>query len=198
MPNRYYNHGLSITSLLNLGERRMDCVFDRTADAGVLKCLTSGAAASHEAVAIDVACAISAMDVTRGLDRLARRRGLAQSGRSDNGKAFCKQSDGALGTGGWLDGVRDRSGETQSKRRGRIIQRSPPRCVPQATLVPNAAVRPRRDRTRRTWRAHTRKLWQTVARIADVISSRSAILGGVEHLPGKGRRQAATGRRWLR
>ena len=67
----------------------MDVVFDRTADARVLKCLTSVDDATHEAVAIDVARAISGMDVTRVLDRLARSRGLPKRIRSDSGKAFC-------------------------------------------------------------------------------------------------------------
>ena len=67
----------------------MDVVFDRTADARVLKCLTSVDDATHEAVAIEVARAISGMDVTRVLDRLARSRGLPKPIRSDNGKEFC-------------------------------------------------------------------------------------------------------------
>ena len=67
----------------------MDFVFDRTADARVLKCLTIVDDATHEAVAIEVARAISAMDVTRVLDRLARSRGLPKRIGSDNGKGFC-------------------------------------------------------------------------------------------------------------
>ena len=67
----------------------MDFVFDRTADARVLKCLTIVDDATHEAVAIEVARAISGMDVTRVLDRLALSRGLPKLSRSDNGKEFC-------------------------------------------------------------------------------------------------------------
>ena len=65
----------------------MDVVFDRTADARVLTCLTSGADASHDAGAS--VRAISGMDVTRLLDRLARRRGRPKRIRSDIGMAFC-------------------------------------------------------------------------------------------------------------
>ena len=64
----------------------MDVVFDRTADARVLQCLTIVDDATHEAVAIEVERAISGMDVTRVLDRLALSRGLPKRIRSDNGK----------------------------------------------------------------------------------------------------------------
>ena len=67
----------------------MDFVFDRTADARVLKCLTIVDDATHEAVAIEVERAISGLGVTRVLDRLALVRGLPQVIRTDNGKEFC-------------------------------------------------------------------------------------------------------------
>ncbi len=67
----------------------MDFVFDRTADARVLKCLTIVDDATHEAVAIEVERAISGHGVTRVLDRLAQSRGLPQVIRTDNGKEFC-------------------------------------------------------------------------------------------------------------
>lgn len=67
----------------------MDFVFDRTAEARVLKCLTIVDDATHEAVAIEVERAISGHGVTRVLDRLALSRGLPQVIRTDNGKEFC-------------------------------------------------------------------------------------------------------------
>lgn len=67
----------------------MDFVFDRTAEARVLKCLTIVDDATHEAVAIEVERAISGQMLTRILDRLALRRGLPEVIRSDNGKEFC-------------------------------------------------------------------------------------------------------------
>jgi putative transposase len=70
----------------------MDFVFDRTADARVIKCLTVIDDATHEAVVIEVERAISGVGVTRVLDRLALSRGLPQVIRSDNGKEFCGQA----------------------------------------------------------------------------------------------------------
>ncbi|WP_455433388.1 IS3 family transposase [Xanthomonas hyacinthi] len=67
----------------------MDFVFDRTAEARVLKCLVIVDDATHEAVAIDVERAISGHGVTRVLDRLAHSRGLPKVIRTDNGKEFC-------------------------------------------------------------------------------------------------------------
>jgi len=67
----------------------MDFVFDRTADARVLKCLTIVDDATHESVGIEVERAISGMGVTRVLDRLAHSRGLPRTIRTDNGKEFC-------------------------------------------------------------------------------------------------------------
>jgi len=67
----------------------MDFVFDRTAEARVLKCLTIVDDATHEAVAIEVERAISGIGVTRVLDRLAHSRGLPGIIRTDNGKEFC-------------------------------------------------------------------------------------------------------------
>ena len=68
----------------------MDVVFDRTADARVLQCLTRVDDANPEAVAIEVERAILAMDVTRVLDCLARSGGSPPKRiRSDNGKEFC-------------------------------------------------------------------------------------------------------------
>ncbi len=66
----------------------MDFVFDRTADARVLKCLTIVDDATHESVGIEVERAISGMGVTRVLDRLAHSRGLPGTIRTDNGKEF--------------------------------------------------------------------------------------------------------------
>jgi len=67
----------------------MDFVFDRTADARVLKCLTIVDDATHESVGIEVERAICGMGVTRVLDRLAHSRGLPRTIRTDNGKEFC-------------------------------------------------------------------------------------------------------------
>jgi len=67
----------------------MDFVFDRTADARVLKCLTIVDDATHEAVAIEPQRAISGRPLTRILDRLAQSRGLPQVIRTDNGREFC-------------------------------------------------------------------------------------------------------------
>jgi len=67
----------------------MDFVFDRTADARVIKCLTIIDDATHESVAIEVERAISGVGVTRVLGRLALSRGLPNVIRTDNGKEFC-------------------------------------------------------------------------------------------------------------
>jgi transposase InsO family protein len=67
----------------------MDFVFDRTADARVLKCLTIVDDATHESVGIEVERAISGIGVTRVLDRLGLIRGLPKTIRTDNGKEFC-------------------------------------------------------------------------------------------------------------
>jgi putative transposase len=67
----------------------MDFVFDRTADARVLKCLTIVDDATHESVAIEVERAISGTGVSRVLDRLGLSRGLPKFIRTDNGKEFC-------------------------------------------------------------------------------------------------------------
>ena len=67
----------------------MDFVFDRTAEGRVIKCLTIVDDATHEAIAIEVERAISGLNVTRVLDRLALTRGLPQVIRTDNGKEFC-------------------------------------------------------------------------------------------------------------
>jgi len=45
--------------------------------------------ATHEAVAIEVECAISGQALTRVLDRLALSRDLPRTIRTDNGKEFC-------------------------------------------------------------------------------------------------------------
>lgn len=67
----------------------MDFVFDRTAEARVIKCLVIVDDATHEAVAIEVERAISGHGLTRVLDRLALARGLPRVIRTDNGKEFC-------------------------------------------------------------------------------------------------------------
>ena len=67
----------------------MDFVFDRTADARVIKCLTVVDDATHESVVIEVERAISGVGVTRVLERLALSRGLPEVIRTDNGKEFC-------------------------------------------------------------------------------------------------------------
>jgi len=67
----------------------MDFVFDRTADARVIKCLTIVDDATHESVAIEVERAISGLGVTRVLERLASSRGLPNVIRTDNGAEFC-------------------------------------------------------------------------------------------------------------
>ena len=67
----------------------MDFVFDRTADARVIKCLTIVDDATHESLAIEVERAICGAGVTRVLERLALTRGLPRVIRTDNGKEFC-------------------------------------------------------------------------------------------------------------
>jgi putative transposase len=67
----------------------MDFVFDRTAEGRVIKCLTVVDDATYEAVAIEPEWAIGGQVLARMLDRLASRRGLPQTIRTDNGKAFC-------------------------------------------------------------------------------------------------------------
>lgn len=67
----------------------MDFVFDRTAEARVLNCLTIVDDATHEAVAIEVERAISGHSLIRVLERLALGRGLPRVIRTDNGKEFC-------------------------------------------------------------------------------------------------------------
>jgi putative transposase len=61
----------------------MDLVFDRTADACVLKCLTIVDDDTHESVGIEIEPAIFGMDVTRGLDRLAIICGLPKTIRTE-------------------------------------------------------------------------------------------------------------------
>lgn len=80
----------------------MDFVFDRTAEARVIKCLTIVDDATHEAVAIETERAISGLGVTRVLDRLARQRGLPAVIRTDNGKEFCGK---AMVTWAYQNGV---------------------------------------------------------------------------------------------
>jgi putative transposase len=72
----------------NWGCSRTDFVFDRTADARNLKCLTIVDDATHEAVAIEPERAIGGLMVTRILERLAISRGLPRVIRTDNGKEF--------------------------------------------------------------------------------------------------------------
>lgn len=67
----------------------MGFVFDRTADARVLKALTIVDDATHELVAIEVERAFSGNGVARILERLAIPRGLPEVIRTDNGKEFC-------------------------------------------------------------------------------------------------------------
>lgn len=69
----------------------MDFVFDRMADARVIKCLTVVDDATHESVVIEVERAISGMGLTRVLDRLALSRGLPTGScfRMYYGKEFC-------------------------------------------------------------------------------------------------------------
>jgi transposase InsO family protein len=62
----------------------LDFVFDRTADARVLKCLTIVDDATHESVGIEVERALSGTGVTRVLDRLGVIRGLPRTIRTDN------------------------------------------------------------------------------------------------------------------
>ena len=67
----------------------MDFVFDRSAEGRVIKCLTIVDDATHEAVPLVPARALSGPHVTRILDQLAATRGLPQVIRTDNGKEFC-------------------------------------------------------------------------------------------------------------
>ncbi|QDQ88131.1 IS3 family transposase [Alcaligenaceae bacterium SJ-26] len=67
----------------------MDFVFDRTADARVIKSLTIVDDATHECVAIVAERAIGGNALTRILDRLALSRRLPKAIRTDNGKEFC-------------------------------------------------------------------------------------------------------------
>lgn len=69
----------------------MDFVFNRTAEARVIKCLTIVDDATHESVAFEVERAISGCGVSRVLDRLAISRGLPKVIRADNGKEFCRK-----------------------------------------------------------------------------------------------------------
>ena len=82
-----------ILSVIRDGFRWNDAPkFDRSADARVLTCLTSGDDATHDAVAMEVARAIAGMTVARVRDRLALNRGLPKISRSDHGKAFCSNA----------------------------------------------------------------------------------------------------------
>lgn len=67
----------------------MDFVFDRSADARVIKCLTIVDDATHESVAVVPQRAISGLGVARILNELAATRGLPRVIRTDNGKEFC-------------------------------------------------------------------------------------------------------------
>ncbi len=67
----------------------MDFVFDRTAEGRVLKTLTVVDDATHEAVAIMPARAISGHVLTRMLEQIIAQRGKPAAIRSDNGKEFC-------------------------------------------------------------------------------------------------------------
>jgi transposase InsO family protein len=67
----------------------MDFVFDRSADARVIKCLAIVDDATHEAVTIKPQRAIGGRAVTRILDELAITRGRPLVIRTDNGKEFC-------------------------------------------------------------------------------------------------------------
>jgi transposase InsO family protein len=64
----------------------MDCVFDRTAEGRVLKTLTVVDDATHEAVAIVPARAISGQVLTQILEQVLRYRGAPQAIRTDNGR----------------------------------------------------------------------------------------------------------------
>lgn len=70
----------------------MDFVFDRSADARVLKILTIVDDATHESVAVVVERAIGGEMLTRIMDRICRERGYPQIIRTDNGKEFCGRS----------------------------------------------------------------------------------------------------------
>jgi len=70
----------------------MDFVFDRTAEGRVLKTLTVVDDATHEAVAIVPARAISGHALTRILDEVLLQRGVPQAIRTDNGKEFCSRA----------------------------------------------------------------------------------------------------------
>lgn len=67
----------------------MDFVFDRSADARVLKCLTVVDDGTHESVDIVPERAIGGEMLTRIMDRICRERGYPQIIRTDNGKEFC-------------------------------------------------------------------------------------------------------------
>jgi transposase InsO family protein len=67
----------------------MDFVFDRSADARVIKILAIVDDATHEPVCLRPERAISGVMVTRLLDELALTRGLPKVIRTDNGKEFC-------------------------------------------------------------------------------------------------------------
>jgi transposase InsO family protein len=71
------------------GVGSIDFVIDRTTEGRVIKCLTIVDDATHEAVAIEIARAISCIGVTRVTDRLAITRGIPRVIRSDSGKEFC-------------------------------------------------------------------------------------------------------------
>lgn len=78
----------------------MGFVFDRTADARVLKCRTIVDDATHESVGIEVERAISGIGVPRVLGRMAIVRGLPKTIRTDNGKESCGKAVVAWAYGG--------------------------------------------------------------------------------------------------
>jgi transposase InsO family protein len=67
----------------------MDCAFDRSAEGRVIKCVTIVDDATHEAVTLVPARALSGQHVTRIFEQLAATRGRPQVIRTDKGKEFC-------------------------------------------------------------------------------------------------------------
>ncbi len=123
----------------------MDFVFDRTAEGRVIKCLTIVDDATHEAIAIEVERAISGLNVTRVLDRLALTRGLPQVIRTDNGKEFCGK---AMLTWAYERGVQLRLIQPGKPNQNAYVEsfNAAARRVSQRTLVHPPDARPDRHR----------------------------------------------------
>lgn len=101
----------------------MDCVFYRSADGRVIKCLTVIDDATHEAIAVVAERAIDGDLRTRIMDLLCQERGYPTVIRADNGKEFCGR---AMLSGCHGHGVKLRltePGKPNQNTYDRIVQR---------------------------------------------------------------------------